>query len=205
MPTKTQNLYDLIIAIRRLTPMSNPSYRLKELSIELPVSDGHDSGSPGNIREPLLPKGGYSGPGVRMTDNLRFVPTLYNNAHTTSKQILGIRLIPRSGQSDATIKLLNDGRTTEASVRLAQCPVMPIVDTSTRVTIAQVDNNGKATGRTPRVERGICNIVLKETYVDDQGQEQTVITGVDGPPQGGRQLWVLKADQGDVDVDGKEV
>ena len=86
VPTETQNLYDIILAIRRKRPNATPGYRLKDLSVELLASDGHDApDARGNIREPLLPKAGYTGPGVRMTRNLRFVPTLYNDFDTGGK------------------------------------------------------------------------------------------------------------------------
>jgi hypothetical protein len=208
VPTETQNLYDIILAIRRKRPNATPGYRLKDLSVELPASDGRDApDARGNIREPLLPKAGYTGPGVRMTRNLRFVPTLYNDFDTGGKPVLGVKLIPRSAQPDATIVLTNDGRTTEASVLLAQCPIAKLVDQFKGVLVAQVNEQGQGTGRSAREPRGICKVVLKETYVLSDGTERTMTTDgeVRPGPDAGIPLWVLKAARGDVDIVGNPV
>ena len=205
MPTGANTLYDVIVVVRRIKPATSPGYKLVELDVELPISDGTDApDSHGNIREPLIPAGGYTGGGVRMTTNHRFVPTLYTAADSNKKTVLGVKLIPRSGDPSATITLTNDGRTTDASVRLAECPIAPIVDSSKGVQVATVDANGIGTGKSARQPRGICKIVLKEVYLMDDGSEKTITT--DGSViAAGVPLWVLKRAGGDVDLNGNAV
>ncbi|KAH0562327.1 hypothetical protein GP486_002981 [Trichoglossum hirsutum] len=209
LPTDTKFLYDIIIAIRRKRPNSNPKLRLAELSVELPISDGIDApDSRGNIREPFIDKGGYNGPGVRMAGNLRFVPTLYtaDDPTHTGKTVLGIKLIPRSGEQDATIVLANDGRTTEASVRLAECPIAKIVDKTKGVQVAQANADGRGTG-TSREARGVCKILLKEVYVMSDGSRRTIKTDGEVRTGGdaGIPLWTLKREGGDLDLFGHAV
>ena len=169
----------------------------------MPVSDAKDAANPGNIREPLIPAGGYTGSGVRMTSNHRFVPTLYTNTDSNGKPILGIKLIPRSGDPSATITLQNDGRTTEASVRLSECPIAPILDKSKGVQVAQVDAKGNGTGVSAREARGICKLLLKEVYLTDGGLKTITTDGVTG--RLGVPLWALKRVGGDLDLDGNAV
>ena len=144
-----------------------------------------------------------------MTQNLRFVPTLYtaDDPSFPDKSVLGVKLIPRSGQQDATITLTNDGRTTEASVRLSECPVVQIVDKSKGVLVAQTDAQGNGTGKSAREPRGICKILLKEVYVMSDGSRRTMKT--DGEIRTGNDaglpLWVLKRAGGDVDWNGHDV
>lgn len=141
-----------------------------------------------------------------MTSNHRFVPTLYTAIDRSKKTVLGIKLIPRSGEHSATIALTNDGRSSDASVRLAECPVAPIVDKSKSVPVAQVGTDGKGTGTSARQPRGICKIVLKEVYLLDNGTTATITTDgntvLAGP---GVPLWVLKRAGGDVDLNGNAV
>lgn len=138
-----------------------------------------------------------------MTSNHRFVPTLYTAADTNDKTVLGIKLIPRSGDPGATITLKSDGRTADASVRLAECSIAPIVDKSKGVQVAQVDARGNATVPT-RQPRGVCKLLLKEVYLMGDGSKRTIVTdgdvGLFGIP-----LWALKRAGGDVDLKGKIV
>lgn len=175
--------------------------------MELPISDGTDAkDKAGNIREPLIEAGGYSGGGVRMTSNHRFVPTLYTSTDRFDKTVLGIRLIPRSGDPTATLALLGDDRTSDASVRLSECPIAAIVDSSKGVQVAQVDSTGKGTSTSAREPRGICKILLREVYLLDTGNKTTVTTdGSIALTGSGVPLWVLKRAGGDVDLNGNPV
>jgi hypothetical protein len=149
-----------------------------------------------------------------MTSNQRFVPTLYHSPDSNfpGKTILGVKLIPRSSDpvavgsvtstsSVASIALRNDGRTADASVRLSDCLLAPVVDKTQKVSVA----NG--TGSPAAEPRGICKIVLKETYittVDNKLFLDTIVT--DGNiVQPGVPLWVLKKSGGDVDLNGNPV
>ncbi|KAJ9607109.1 hypothetical protein H2200_008181 [Cladophialophora chaetospira] len=181
LPTKSAILYDLILAVRRKFPNSNTVQRLSQLDIELPISDGTDSADiHKQIREPLLPQGGYKGPGVRMASNIRFVPTQTSGTDKEGKPVLVITLIPRSGRKDATILVQNDGRTDEASVRLAQCPIAPIKNPNMRVTVAK-----KAGGGTEPGKLGVCKLVLRETYTLPNGETRVVQTDGNLDPDGG--------------------
>ena len=117
--------------------------------------------------------------------------------------MLGIKLIPRSGDPGATITLKNNGKTTDASVRLAECPIAAIVDKSKGVQVAQVDARGNGALPT-RQARGICKIVMKEVYLMSDGSKKTMVTDGDvgwfGIP-----LWVLKRAGGDVDLKGNAI
>jgi hypothetical protein len=199
VPTETNYLYDLIIAIRRKNPQANPGYQLLELHVEFPVADGTETPSSG--REPLLPKGGYTGPGVHMVSNPRFVPLLYL-AQISGKPILGVKLIPRSSNPSATITIANDGRTSEASVCLAQCPIAQIVNTAGQVSVAQVDSQGNGTGKGGMEHRAIVNITLTEVYRLSDGSTQNVITNAFTP---GIPPRVLKKAGGDKDLNGNDV
>lgn len=143
-----------------------------------------------------------------MASNQRFVPTLYNTADTAGYPIFGIKLIPRSGDPDATITLANDGRTTEASIRLAEVPIAKTVRPWS-VAIAQVDpNTGKGTGNTKFEKRGLVKLTLKETYSVGNGRNVTIITNGNSAP-GDRNtpvpLQCVKKEGGDVDLNGVTV
>ncbi|KAH8654009.1 hypothetical protein BGZ60DRAFT_435848 [Tricladium varicosporioides] len=212
LPTDTEYLYDIIIAIRRKNPNLSPGYKLSELRIEMPISpddkDGPDSH--GIVREPLFKMGGYKGPGVRMVRNQRFVPTLYNSVDPAGKPILGVKLIPRSGRQDATIQLLNDGRTNELSVRLAEVELAPVMQ-RINVAVAQIGADGKGLNKVVNEGRGIVKLWLRESYVvDDKGTTSTVVTdGEVRSVQRGRQptlaLVCVKKGGGDKDLLGNNV
>ena len=172
LPTGTDYLYDLVFAVRRRNSLRT-NLMLQSITIEIPVSDNGDKPDQyGNIREPLLVNTDYAGKGIQMCHNARFVPTLFSGPASTigsprwdNKVILGIKLIPRSGQETGTLALLNDTKAAEASVRLAEAPTIPIVDTNATAWIAQgVDH---LTGLLPvnkRLPRGRCLIKMTETY-----------------------------------------
>lgn len=211
LPTDTKYLYDIIIAIRRKSPNLSPGYKLSELRIEMPISpDDKDlPNSHGIVREPLFKMGGYKGPGARMVGNQRFVPTLYNSTDAGGGPVLGIKLIPRSGRQDATIQLLNDSRTSEASVRLAEVDLAPIRQ-SLNVAVAQIDASGKGLNQVKNEGRGIVKLVLRETYIMGDGTSSTVVTdGEVQPAQRGRQpelaLVCVKKVGGDKDLFGNDV
>ncbi|KAF8851876.1 hypothetical protein BDZ45DRAFT_678781 [Acephala macrosclerotiorum] len=211
LPTDTQYLYDIIIAIRRKNPNLSPGYKLSELRIEMPISpDDKDlPNSHGIVREPLFKMGGYKGPGARMVRNQRFVPTLYNSTDAGGGPVLGIKLIPRSGRQDATIQLMNDSRASEASVRLAEVEIAPIRQ-SLNVAIAQIDGAGKGLNQVKNEGRGIVKLVLRETYAMNDGTMSTVVTdGEVKPVQRGRQpelaLVCVKKGGGDKDLFGNNV
>ncbi|KAK5455895.1 hypothetical protein LTS15_005213 [Exophiala xenobiotica] len=194
LPTKTEGYYGLVFAIRRRQKMNtNPRLVLRSLVIEIPVSEpssGKASGGP--IREPLLSGGDYSGAGVAMVNNLRFVPTLFSGvaSRVGSKQwderaILGIQIVPRSGLLTGTIALLKDDKAMEVSVRLGDADVVPIVDGGTTAMIKRMNpQTNKAFNKQEFVGRSM--IRLTEVY-EGRGQEWS---------------WcaALKRDQGDVDL-----
>ncbi|KAK0100918.1 hypothetical protein ONS95_007360 [Cadophora gregata] len=212
LPTDTKYLYDVIFAIRRRRPQENPGYRLLELRIEMPISpDDKDLPDNKNItREPLIPMGGYTGPGARMVRNQRFVPTLYNSTDAAGKPILGVKLIPRSGRPDATIELRNDQKTTDASIRLAELPIARIAKPQLK-NIAQIDDKGNGLNKVILQPRGVVKLVLRETYVMADGSKVTWVT--DGEPRKARPgekgapvpLLVLKKAEGDTDFYNQEV
>lgn len=210
VPTGASYLYDIIIAIRRRRPQENPGLKLVDLSIEMPVETA-TTATDRNAPEPLLPIGGYRGPGARMAGNQRFVPTLYNTTDRVGYPWFGIKLIPRSGDPDATITLSNDGKTSDGSVRLAEVPIAKIVR-PWLLPIAQVDpKTGKGTGGTKLEKRGLVKLTLKERYqVGDAENVRyvTMITSGDSTP-GDRDtpvpLQCVKMEGGDVDLNGVKV
>ncbi|KAH7356949.1 hypothetical protein BKA65DRAFT_218378 [Rhexocercosporidium sp. MPI-PUGE-AT-0058] len=212
LPTDTKYLYDVIFAIRRRRPQENPGYRLVELRVEMPISPD-DKDLPDNknfTREPLIPMGGYTGPGARMIRNQRFVPTLYNSTDAAGKPVLGIKLIPRSGRPDATIELRNDKKTSEASVRLAEVPIARIANPQLK-NIAQIDDKGNGLNKVLLQPRGIVKMVLRETYLIADGSKVTWVT--DGEPRKARPgeksapvpLLALKKAGGDKDFYDQDV
>ena len=145
-----------------------------ELSVELPVSDGADlPGADGIVREPLI-EPHFRPQSVYMATNPRFVPTVYTTSDSdpmfSSRTVLGIKLIPRSGRADATIELKKDGRTNDASVRIAAVPIAPIVKPQ-QVQVAKLE--GGEFGAKPL---GVCKIVLREKYDLGNGVTSTVVT-----------------------------
>ncbi len=157
-------LYDLVLAIRRRAPHTAGDFELQQLFIEIPVEDVSDTRSPSDNmwREPLLVGGDYAGKGVQMTGNDRFVPTLSSGAGSTDdgKASLRITLIPRTGEAQGTMLLKDDRSSAEASVRLAEVRLAPIVDTRTRVLIA----NKQAGQPAVSTAAGRCFVKMTEVY-----------------------------------------
>jgi hypothetical protein len=179
IPTKTNSLYDLIFAVRRRDNL-NRNRNLQYITIEIPVSDNGDKQDPrtGSIREPLLEAADYAGASVSMCSNQRFVPDLYSGSASSvgsalwdGKAVLGITLIPKSGLQTGTMPLLPDGKAAEASVRLTEARIMPVVDTTTTAMIAK--GTDPKTGRTvtQQLHRGLCLIRMTEHYGDDVADE----------------------------------
>ncbi len=165
----------------------------------MPISDGTDApDAHGQVREPLLPVGGYHGPGARMVSNQRFVPTLYNTVDSTSKPILGIKLIPRSGDPAATITLSDDQATNEASIRLAQVPIATIKKYLNPAIVQATATGGPTVPPSVKGEKmGVVKLRLLEKYTMPDGRIVTMETNGDsapGAPQSPIPLLVLKKD-----------
>ncbi|CZR65010.1 uncharacterized protein PAC_14910 [Phialocephala subalpina] len=197
LPTGTPYLYDIIIAIRRKHPQENPGHRLVDLSVEMPVTTSTTS-TDKKAPEPLLPLLGYKGPGARMVRNPRFVPITYN---TDDGATFGIKLIPRSGDAAATIALDDKGASSDASVRLAQCPVASTVRPFNVAVAAMDPKTGKGTGSTVGRRRGLVNLVLRETYIVPGGsggfKQVLMITDGARPRQQEVPLQAVKKDEPD--------
>jgi hypothetical protein len=199
LPTKTRGFYDLIFAVRRRGKIdTNPRLNLQALVIEIPVSEasgGKDSD--GHIREPLLDGGDYSGAGVSMCSNQRFVPTLFSGVASRigskkwdQRPILGIKLVPKSGLETGTMALVADDKAMEASVRLGDANVVPIVDKKTTALVARLDPKTKKPFN-DKPNMGMCMIRLTEIY-DNRVNEWS---------------WcaALKLDDGDKDPQGNVI
>lgn len=120
MPTGNTFYYDIVFSIRKDPTWANSDYQLVELSVEIPTDGVLTSadGIKGKL-ESLLEKN-YTGPGVRMLSNQRFVPFL-----NFTDDYLQVRLVPRSS-STTPLMVLSDSRTTELSFRLAEANVSQI-------------------------------------------------------------------------------
>jgi hypothetical protein len=152
LPTDTNSLYDVVFAVRRRKILDTKK-TLKSITIEIPVLDKNNLPPSDTFRdamEPLLDSTDWSAVGVSMCSNQRFVPTLYsgaasyvNNPLWDSRQVLGITLVPRAsskttpGSGSGAIELLNDNKAAEASVRLSQPRVLPIMNKKNEVMVAQ--------------------------------------------------------------------
>jgi hypothetical protein len=167
LPMTPIYLYDMVLAVRRRPRHTPGNYELQELHIEIPVEDPSDTHNPSDNmwREPLLVGGDYSGKGVQMTGNDRFVPTLSSADHSSDdgKACLRVTLIPRTGEAQGTVLLKDDSASAEASVRLAEVRLAQIVDTRTRVLL--VKQKGKPAVSTPA---GRCFVKMTEVYASGQ-------------------------------------
>jgi hypothetical protein len=167
LPITPIYLYDLVLAVRRRLRHTPGTFELQELFIEIPVEDPSDTHNPADNmwREPLLVSGDYSGKGVQMTGNDRFVPTLSNTDHSSDdgKACLRITLIPRTGEAQGTVLLKDDSASAEASVRLAEVRLAQIVDFRTKVMI--VRQKGHPPINTPA---GRCFVKMTEVYASGQ-------------------------------------
>jgi hypothetical protein len=200
IPTDTDTLYDVIFAIRlRDNPDTTSGRNLQALVIEIPVSeDPLLPDSDGKLREPLLKAGDYSGAGVAMCSNPRFVPTLFSGVASRigsqkwdQRPIVGIKLVPRSGTETGTLPLRADGKAADASVRLSEPNVVKIVDHSTIAFVAQAKPDGTVLPNLTR-SMGRCLVRMTEIYGDDRKNEWS---------------WcvALKVDSGDADPLGKKI
>ena len=195
LPTDTITLYDVIFAVRRMRIMDTKK-TLKSITIEIPTLDKSQLPGPDYKQaiEPLLDSEDWSSVGVSMCSNQRFVPTLYSGTATSvkqpmwdSRQVLGITLIPRASaktSSSGAMQLLKDNKAAEASVRLSQPRVLPIMNKKSQVSIA---------GRSPQTKaRSLIRMIERyETETNDDYQWS----------------WctVLKQATGDKDLAGNDV
>ncbi|KAH8901389.1 hypothetical protein GQ53DRAFT_814848 [Thozetella sp. PMI_491] len=197
IPTQTTSLFDLVFSIRRRVN-DNTDLQLQSITIEIPVSDGSDKkNADGYIREPLLEAGDYSGTGVHMCSNPRFVPAIFSGTATPigsdkwdNKPVVGIRLVPRTGQATGTLPLVADLKSKDAGFRLSEPRIKPIVDHSTSAMIAALNSQGNPTNVQKVIGR--CMIRMSEQY---------------GPTHTDTVSWctVLKADTGDHDPWGNQI
>ena len=174
----------------------------------MPISDGSDLDQNGVHREPLFEKG-FLPPSCRMTNNQRFVPTVYTSPDPKfpSRSVLGIKLIPRSAQLDATIVVTNNQQTDDASVRLTECAIAKIVNKS-QVQVAGMDASGNGTGSHSHKLRRLQNHVDRGVCDGWTGRDRSAVTDGElrtGPGQHGIPLWALKRDGGDADLNGVAV
>jgi hypothetical protein len=102
IPNAERILLRLIFNIRRIDSTASSSYKLKELTIDIPIrSELYSDYDRIGAVEPLLTSD-YTGPGVRMISNQRLVPVLDQASDT-----LQIRIIPRSSSSDDPVLALD--------------------------------------------------------------------------------------------------
>jgi hypothetical protein len=149
----TQNVYnfDLIFTIQRPQP-SNA--QLLRIDVDIPVP------SPNN---PSLLTADYTGPGLRMLSNQRWIPKLFTPDDKAQKPHMRVQLIPRSANEGFAIALV-DARTEEINFRLAEVNVSP-------VTVPQppggvpIDPPPAAGSKSPQMER--VEITMTEWYVTD--------------------------------------
>lgn len=195
LPTDTITLYDVIFAVRRRGILDTKK-TLKSITIEIPTLDKSKLPGPDYNKaiEPLLDSEDWSSVGVSMCSNQRFVPTLYSGTATyvnqpmwDSRQVLGITLIPRASaktSSSGAMPLMKDNKAAEASVRLSQPRVLPMMNKTSQVSIA---------GSTPKTKaRSLVRMI--ERYGTDTSDEY-------------QYSWctVLKQATGDKDLAGNDV
>lgn len=180
LPTDTISLYDIVFAVRRRGIMKTTK-ALKSITIEIPVLSKENLPPSDKFRdpfEPLLDSTDWSAVGVSMCSNQRFVPTLYSGSASSvndpsslwdSRQVLGITLVPRSGLTTGALELLDDNKATEASVRLSQPRVLPRINLTTQVQVAQV----KPPINKPEFKSRSL-IRMTERYGDDKHDEYQV-------------------------------
>jgi hypothetical protein len=149
LPTANIYYYDLIFSIRKKPALSKSDFQLLKIVIDLPVKDTSATNPTAAADEPLLmPE--YSGPGLRMLSNQRFIPFLF---HDTKNAPMHIELIPRSADDNYAL-ICNDKRTAEMGFRLPEPRICPIV-TPTFVKVA---------GTRDKVKRGLVTVRWTEYY-----------------------------------------
>ena len=178
LATETKYLYDLIFSIRRRNK-GDAHRTLRALRIEIPISKSPDDDNEkltqlgDKPREPLLRAGQSAQAGVRMAFNQRFVPSLFNGPASTigdvrwdKQPVLGITLIPRSGQESGTMYLGTDDKASAIAVRLGECQLNPVVNEET--VMAYMDPN--PSGWKPRKVDGATKVRVKltEEYGDNR-------------------------------------
>jgi hypothetical protein len=199
LPTETVTLYDLVFAVRRRKVLDTKK-TLKSITIEIPVLGKGKLPSSDTFREPveaLLDSTDWSRVGVSMCSNQRFVPTLYSGPASyagdplwSSRPVLGIVLVPRSGKKTGGLQLLNNKKAAEASVRLSQPRVLPLINRKNQVSVARK-------GTPPTEPRNLARALVRmtERYEAGAGSDEYQVS------------WctVLKQAGGDRDLAGKEV
>jgi hypothetical protein len=113
VPTRNIYNFDLIFTIQRPRP-SNA--QLLRIDVDIPVP------SPNN---PSLLTADYTGPGLRMLSNQRWIPKLFTPDDKAQTPHMRVQLVPRSASEDFAIAL-NDARTEEINFRLAEANVSPV-------------------------------------------------------------------------------
>jgi hypothetical protein len=199
LPTETITLYDLVFAVRRRKILDTKK-TLKSITIEIPVLDKGKLPPSDTFLEPieaLLDSSDWSRVGVSMCSNQRFVPTLYSGSASyvgdplwSSRPVLGIMLVPRSGAVNGALPLLNDNKAAEASVRLSQPRVLPLINKTNQVSVAQ---KGKPPTKPMTLARALVR--MTERYAAGTGSDEYQVS------------WctVLKQGGGDKDLAGNEV
>ncbi|EXJ70272.1 uncharacterized protein A1O5_06340 [Cladophialophora psammophila CBS 110553] len=167
LPTQNNYYYDIVVSIRRDPLVGASEYELTEIGVEFPT-DGVMK-APGQL-ESLLEQS-YTGPGVRMLNNQRFVPYLNFTA-----DYLQVRLMPRYA-SARPFMVINDARTVDISFRLGEANVSRVARATDKV-IFRDNTTGKLeqvkTGPgAPKVSKP--KVKVYEKYkVDDSGVDSYV-------------------------------
>lgn len=120
VPTTNWYLFDLIFSIRKKPTSTDSSLKLLKLVIDIPVLT-----TPPNKANASLLNPNYTGPGLRMLSNQRFIPFLYSADATSTTPIMRVELVPRSAK-DVYALPMGDGRTREADFRLAESSISPV-------------------------------------------------------------------------------
>ena len=154
LPTKNDNLYDLIVSVRKVHN-EHVDYDMREIIINIPTT------GPKN-REALIDDT-QLGPRARMLSNQRFVPLLNWTA-----EYLQVRLVPRSAKDHPTISLM-DNRTTQISFRLEDVAI-PLVQHPVRVAIHDQIQ--------PTLGCGLATVFVYERYVPKGGGIDTTASPV---------------------------
>ena len=146
IPSLNIYLFDLIFSLQKPVPSEQ---NLLWIDIDIPLRTNPAS----KTKESLLDSN-YSGPGLRMLSNQRFIPFLFfdevKEAGNTA-DTLHIELRPRSATDGFFIRL-NDKKTSEISFRLAEAPISQL----------DVLSNVNVDGR--QVSRGKVVINMTEWY-----------------------------------------
>jgi len=155
IPTGNTYFFDLTISIRKLGGSSQD--RLKEIGITIPT-DGLYDVTPNSKLESLLTKS-YDGPGAYMLSNQRFVPYI-----NFTRDFLQLRLVPRSASS-APFIVLDDDKTKELSVRLAEANISEYHSRLESAIVVQDDGSGKQSS----AKRTVAVVNTYERYADPGG------------------------------------